>query len=120
MLRTAVKPWLAKHPGVSLKITGHSWDWELRQNQYQALAEGHIPDTTYGEAYVSEFVSLGIYSPVSDAARALFPESTYRYALMGGKAYGLAESSGATALAVNLDKVELRISPPSSIGTYGQ
>ena len=64
-------PFVERHPGVSLNITSHSWDTDLRQNQLMGLAAGIIPDTTYGEAYVNEFVQLGVFAPVSDAAAAL-------------------------------------------------
>jgi hypothetical protein len=63
--RAIFVPWLEAHPGVSMNITTHSWDWDLRQNQLMALAAGIYPDTTYGEAYVNEFVQLGVYSPLS-------------------------------------------------------
>jgi len=56
LARELYLPWLDKHPGVSLKITGHSWDYDLRQNHLMALAAGLVPDVTYGEGYVSEFV----------------------------------------------------------------
>jgi ABC-type glycerol-3-phosphate transport system substrate-binding protein len=95
-------PFLEKHPGVSMKITSHSWDWDLRQNQLMALAAGIVPDTTYGEAYVNEFVQLGIFNPVSDAAAQLFPEGTTRGATVDGKTYGLPKSSGADVLFINL------------------
>ncbi len=106
LLRTAYPPWLEKNPGVSLKITGHSWDWDLRQNMFLALAAGITPDTTYGEAYVAEFVSLGVLAPVSDASAALFAEGATRVAVKDGKTHGLPETSGANVLFVNLDKVE--------------
>jgi ABC-type glycerol-3-phosphate transport system substrate-binding protein len=106
MIRAGVLPWLAKHPGVSVKISGHNWDVALRQNEYLALAAGITPDTSYGEAYVSEFAELGVYAPVSAAAMALFPDSTYRAVLKDGKAYGLAETTGANVLFVNLDTVK--------------
>lgn len=61
-----------------------------------------MPDTTYGEAYVNEFVQLGIYNTVSDEAAALFPEGTTRGSTMDGKHYGLPKSSGADALFINL------------------
>jgi ABC-type glycerol-3-phosphate transport system substrate-binding protein len=101
--RVAFLPWLDKHPGVSLKITGHSWDWDLRQNQLMALAAGIIPDTTYGEAYVNEFVQLDVYSPLSDTVAQLFAPGTYKGATgADGKIYGLPKSSGADVLFINL------------------
>jgi len=100
--RQMFKPWLEKHPGVSMKITSHSWDWDLRQNQLMALAAGIYPDTTYGEAYVNEFVQLGVFNPLSDAAVALFPEGTTAGARVNGKTYGLPKSSGADVLFINL------------------
>lgn len=93
---------LEKHPGTSVKITAHSWDWDLRQNQLMALAAGIYPDVTYGEAYVNEFVQLGVFAPVSDAAAKLFPEGTTRGATIDGKVYGLPMSSGADVLFINL------------------
>ncbi len=101
--RQLFKPWLEKHPGVSMKITSHSWDWDLRQNQLMALAAGIFPDTTYGEAYVNEFVQLGVFNPLSDAAVAQFPEGTTEGARVDGKTYGLPKSSGADVLFINLE-----------------
>src|SRR5215216_6334440 len=46
LARQMYPPFLEKHPGVSLKITGHSWDADLRQNQLMALAAQIIPDVT--------------------------------------------------------------------------
>ena len=117
MLRAAYKPWLEKHPGVSLKITGHSWDWDLRQNQFLALAAGITPDTTYGEAYVAEFVHLGVLAPVSDASAALFAEGANRVAVMNGKTHGLPETSGTNVLFVNADKVEEAGMDPANLPT---
>ena len=110
-------PFLENHPGVSLNITTHSWDWDLRQNQLMALAAGIIPDTTYGEAYVNEFVQLDVFNPVSDAAAQLFPEGTLRGATRDGKVYGLPKSSGADVLFVNLDIVEKAGLDPSKLPT---
>src|SRR6185503_9685687 len=73
--RTMFIPWLARHPGVTLNITQHGWDFDLRQNQLAALAAGLIPDVSYGEAYVSEFVQLGVYSPVSNDVAQLFADA---------------------------------------------
>jgi ABC-type glycerol-3-phosphate transport system substrate-binding protein len=100
--RQLFKPWLEKHPGVSMKITSHSWDWDLRQNQLMALAAGIVPDATYGEAYVNEFVQLGVYAPVGEAAASQFPAGTIRGATIDGKTYGLPKSSGADVLFINL------------------
>lgn len=100
--RAIFKPWLEKHPGVSMKITTHSWDWDLRQNQLMGLAAGIYPDTTYGEAYVNEFVQLGVFNTVSDSVKAQFAEGTYAGATVDGKTYGLAKSSGADVLFINL------------------
>jgi hypothetical protein len=108
MIRAGVLPWLAAHPGVSVKITGHGWDAGLRQNIYLALAAGITPDTGYGEAYVTEFVGLGVYAPVSAASQALFPAGVLRAVTKPDdhKAYGLAETTGANAMFVNLDSVK--------------
>jgi len=106
MIRAGVLPWLAKHPGVTVNITGHNWDAALRQNIYLALAAGITPDTGYGEAYVTEFVNLGVYAPVSAESQALFPPGPLRAATKtDGKAYGLAETTGANVLFINTDAV---------------
>lgn len=102
LARALYPPFLENHPGVSLKITAHSWDWDLRQNQLMSLAAGIIPDVTYGEAYVNEFVQLGVYNPVSEAAAQQFPEGTVRGAVVEGQTYGLPMSSGADVLFINL------------------
>lgn len=102
LARAMYPPFLEKHPGVTLKITAHSWDWDLRQNQLMALAAGIVPDVSYGEAYVNEFVQLGIYNPVSDAAAQQFPAGTTAGATVDGKVYGLPMSSGADVLFINL------------------
>jgi ABC-type glycerol-3-phosphate transport system substrate-binding protein len=98
-------PWLTKHPGVTLHITGHSWDIDLRTNQLLALASGQMGDTTYGEAYVNEFVQLGVYADLDPKYSALFPAGPLGGATVGGKVYGLPKSTGADVLFVNLDKV---------------
>jgi ABC-type glycerol-3-phosphate transport system substrate-binding protein len=98
-------PWLAKHPGVTLHITGHSWDVDLRTNQLLALASGQMGDTTYGEAYVNEFVQLGVYSDLDPKYSALFPAGPLGGATVAGKVYGLPKSTGADVLFINLDKV---------------
>lgn len=100
--RLIFRPWLAKHPGVTLKVTTHSWDTDLRTNQLMALAAGLIPDTTYGEAYVNEFVQLGVYSPLDEKVVALFAEGSTAGALVDGKHYGLPKSSGADVLFINM------------------
>ncbi len=102
LARVMFRPWLEKHPGVTMKISTHSWDSDLRQNQLMALASGLIPDTTYGEAYVNEFVQLGVYNTVSDDKAALFAEGSTRGSTKDGKHYGLPKSSGADALFINL------------------
>jgi ABC-type glycerol-3-phosphate transport system substrate-binding protein len=99
-------PFVEAHPGVTLKISTHSWDSGLRTNQFMALAAGLIPDTTYGEAYVNEFVQLNVYNPVADDIAALFAEGSIAGATIDGKAYGLAKSSGADVLFINMDKYE--------------
>jgi ABC-type glycerol-3-phosphate transport system substrate-binding protein len=106
LARAAFKPWLVKHPGVSLNITGHGWDAELRANQLNALAAGIIPDATYGESFVSEFARMGIYKPVSRTSAGLFPDGPMAEARFNGKYYGLPQSSGTNALMVNLDVLE--------------
>ena len=106
MIRLQAKAFLDKYPGTTLKITGHNWDWALRENQYLALAAGITPDTGYGEAYVGEFAQLGIYNPVSAAARDLFPPSVYRAVTVDGEALGLPETTGANAMFINVDRLE--------------
>ena len=106
LLRAQVKPFLAAHPGVSVKITGHGWDAGLRQNLYLALAAGITPDTSYGEAYVTEFANLGLYSPLSKENQAKFPEGVIRATTKDGVAYGFAETTGANVLFVNTDSVK--------------
>jgi len=110
-------PFMEKHPGVSLKIVTHSWDSELRQNQLMALAAGITPDTTYGEAYVNEFVQLGIYNTVSADAAGQFPSGPLRGATLDGKVYGLPKSSGADVLFINLDKVKAAGLDPAKLPT---
>jgi ABC-type glycerol-3-phosphate transport system substrate-binding protein len=101
MIRLQAKPFLEKHPGVTLKITGHSWDWDLRQNEYLALAAGITPDTGYGEAYVTEFAILGVYAPVSETVADLFAPGTLRAQFIDGVHYGLSETTGANVLFIN-------------------
>jgi ABC-type glycerol-3-phosphate transport system substrate-binding protein len=103
--RLKYRPFLAKHPGVTLKITTHSWDSDLRTNQLLALASGQPPDTTYGEAYVNEFVQLGVYAELDATAAALFPAGPCAGATVDGKVYGFPKSTGADVLFINLDKV---------------
>jgi len=102
LARTIFLPWLEKHPGVSMNITTHSWDWDLRQNQLMALAAGIVPDTTYGEAYVNEFVQLGVFAPVSEDVVSQFAEGSTGGAFVDGKHYGIPKSSGADVLFINL------------------
>jgi len=117
MIRLQAKAFLSKHPGTTLKITGHNWDWALRENQYLALAAGLIPDTGYGEAYVGEFAQLGIYQPISAASVALFPPSVLRSMTVEGKALGLPETTGANAMFINLDRVEEAGLDPTKLPT---
>jgi ABC-type glycerol-3-phosphate transport system substrate-binding protein len=98
-------PWMEAHPGVTLNVTTHSWDSELRMNQLIAMAAGLVPDTTYGEAYVNEFVQLGVYSALDAEKAKLFPKGTTDGANVGDVVYGFPKSSGANVLFVNLDKV---------------
>ncbi len=106
LARTKFQPFVDAHPGVTLNITTHSWDWDLRQNQLMGLAAGIIPDTTYGEAYVNEFVQLDVFASVAADKAALLAEGSVAGATKDGKVYGLAKSSGADVLFINLDKVE--------------
>jgi len=97
-------PWLAKHPGISLNITGHGWDWDLRQNQLMAMAAGTIMDTVIGEQYCNEFTQLGIYSGIKPEVAAKFADGAVRGATSAdGKVSGLPAISGAQALFINLD-----------------
>jgi hypothetical protein len=117
--RAIFKPWLDANPGVSMNITSHSWDWDLRQNQLMALAAGIYPETTYGEAYVNEFVQLGVYAPLSkEVAEANFAPGTFAGAIgADGEVYGYAKSSGADVLFVNLDKVAEAGMDPTKLPT---
>ncbi len=108
-------PWLARHPGVTMKITQHGWEFELRQNQLAALAAGVIPDVTYGEGYVSEFVQRGVYSPVSNDAAKLFADASTRVAFKDGRYYGLPKTSGAEVLLINLNKVSAAGGDPANL-----
>ena len=110
-------PFVDAHPGVTMKITTHSWDWDLRQNQLMGLAAGIIPDTTYGEAYVNEFVQLDVFAPVSQAKADMLAAGSVAGATKDGKVYGLAKSSGADVLFVNLDKVEAAGQDPTKLPT---
>jgi ABC-type glycerol-3-phosphate transport system substrate-binding protein len=115
--RAIFSPWLAKHPGVSMKITTHSWDWDLRQNQLMALAAGLIPDTTYGEAYVNEFVQLNVYSELSADVAKNFADGSYAGSVVDGKIYGLPKSSGADVLFINLDMYKKAGLDPAKLPT---
>ena len=115
--RAIFNPWLEAHPGVSMNITTHSWDWDLRQNQLMAMAAGLDIDTTYGEAYVNEFVQLGVYQALDQAVADKFASGTYQGALVDGMVYGLAKSSGADVLFVNLDKVIAAGMDPTKLPT---
>jgi ABC-type glycerol-3-phosphate transport system substrate-binding protein len=110
-------PFIEAHPGISLTITSHNWDSALRQNQLMSLAAGIIPDTTYGEAYVNEFVQLGVYAPVAADKAALFADGSIAGATLDGTTYGLAKTSGADVLFVNLDKVEAAGMDPDKLPT---
>jgi ABC-type glycerol-3-phosphate transport system substrate-binding protein len=116
--REIFSPWLEKNPGVSMKITTHSWDADLRQNQLMALAAGLIMDTTYGEAYVNEFVQLGVYSPLDPAVAKNFADGSFAGSMMpDGKIYGLPKSSGADVLFINLDKWQAAKLDPTKLPT---
>jgi ABC-type glycerol-3-phosphate transport system substrate-binding protein len=110
-------PFVEAHPGVSLNIKTHGWDTGLRENQLLAIAAGLTPDTTYGEAYVNEFVQLGVYNPVSADKAALFADGTIRGATLNGKQYGLPKSSGADVLFINLDLMEKAGLDPTKLPT---
>jgi len=113
--RLKYRPFLAKHPGVTLDVTTHSWDADLRTNQLLAIASGQSPDTTYGEAYVNEFVQYGVYAPLSEDKAALFPPGPLAYGIKDGKHYALPKSTGADVLFVNLDKVTAAGGDPSKL-----
>lgn len=115
--RVKYRPWLATHPGVTLNITTHSWDVELHTNQLLAIASGQSPDTTYGEAYVSEFAQMGVYAELSLEAAAKFPAGPLSGATIGGKVYGLPKSTGADVLFINLDKVSSAGADPARLPT---
>jgi len=101
--RLKYRPFLANHPGVSMNVTTHSWDTDLRTNQLLAIASGQSPDTTYGEAYVNEFVQYGVYAELSPDKAKLFPPGPTFGATTNGKCYGFPKSTGANVLFVNLD-----------------
>ena len=42
--RLKYRPVLKNHPGVTLNITTHSWDTDLRTNQLLAIASGQSPE----------------------------------------------------------------------------
>jgi ABC-type glycerol-3-phosphate transport system substrate-binding protein len=115
LARTMFVPWLARHPGVTMEITQHGWDVDLRQNQIAALAAGIVPDVTYGEAYVSEFVQLGVFSPISNDVANLFADASTRVAFKDGHYYGLPKTSGANVLFVNLDVVSAAGGDPARL-----
>ena len=115
--RLKYRPWLAKHPGVTLNVATHSWDIDLRTNQLLAIASGQSPDTTYGEAYVNEFVQYGVYAPLSETAAALFPDGPLAYGVKAGAHYALPKSTGADVLFVNLDKVTAAGGDPAKLPT---
>ena len=115
--RAKYLPWLKAHPGVTLNVTTHSWDADLRTNQLLALASGQVPDTTYGEAYVPEFALMGVYAELSADAAAKFPAGPLGGATLGGKVYALPKSTGADVLFVNLDKVTAAGMDPAKLPT---
>jgi ABC-type glycerol-3-phosphate transport system substrate-binding protein len=115
--RAKYLPWLANHPGVTLNVTTHSWDMDLRTNQLLALASGQIPDTTYGEAYVPEFALMGVYAELDPAMAAKFPAGPIAGATLNGKFYALPKSTGADVLFVNLDKVTAAGMDPAKLPT---
>ncbi len=115
--RLKYRPWLANHPGVTLTITTHSWDADLRTNQLLAIASGQPPDTTYGEAYVNEFVQYGVYAPLSETAAALFADGPLAYGVSNGAHYALPKSTGSDVLFVNLDKVTAAGGDPAKLPT---
>jgi ABC-type glycerol-3-phosphate transport system substrate-binding protein len=84
---------------------------------FLALAAGITMDTTYGEAYVCEFVALDVLAPVSKAVGDLFAEGAARMAIKDGQYYGLPETSGANALFINLDSVEKAGLDPTALPT---
>jgi ABC-type glycerol-3-phosphate transport system substrate-binding protein len=104
--RAAFNPWLQKHPGVALNITGHGWDAGLYFEQLNAIASNYIPDVTCGEAFVYEFARKGLFNPVSPAVAGMFPACTLAAALMDGKYYGVPQGSGANVLMINRDVLE--------------
>jgi len=101
--RLKYRPFLTNHPGVTMNITTHSWDTDLRTNQLLAIASGQQIDTTYGEGFVNEFVQYGVYIDLDPAKAALFPPGPMYYGQSGGKYYALPKSTGGDTLFVNLD-----------------
>lgn len=117
LARLKYRPFLSENPGVILNITTHGWDADLRTNQLMAIASGETPDTTYGEAYVSEFAQLGMYADLDPKAVELFPDSLLASVTVGGLVYALPKSTGATVLFVNLDKVSQAGADPTRLPT---
>ncbi len=113
--RIKYRKFMTDHPGVSLNVTTHSWDADLRTNQLLAIASGQPPDTTYGEAYVNEFVQLGVYAELAADKAALFPDGPLSVCSIAGKAYGLPKSTGADVLFVNLDLVSKAGADPAKL-----
>jgi len=101
--RLKYRPVIKNHPGITLNITTHSWDADLRTNQLLAIASGQSPDTTYGEAYVNEFVQYGVYAALDPAKAALFPPGPLGYGHQGSDYFGFPKSTGGDTLFVNLD-----------------
>ena len=60
------KPFLDKHPGVQLKISSHSWDSELRQNQLMSVRRKSCCTRLMSVSYRSP---MSIATPNRDAAR---------------------------------------------------
>ncbi len=104
--RQLFPPWLEQHPGVKLKITAHDWGNWLLVNILKAVAAGLCPDTTIDEIYVNELARLGVYQPLPDRYKNLFPDSTIGGAVLGGRAYALPGRSGTNSLGINLDALE--------------
>lgn len=111
------RPWLEKHPGVKLKISGHGWDWDLGTNTYLALAAGRVPDTTVGEAMTSQLTQLGVFAPLSDKVADLFVPGSTAAAMKDGKRHALPQCSGADVLFVNVSKVKEAGLDPSKMPT---
>lgn len=117
LARAAWRPWLTKHPGVSMKVTSHDWDRNLRENLLLAIAAGNQPDTTIGEGYCREFTRLGVFSEISPDVAAKCADGAVLNTKYKGKFYGLPSMTGTSALMINLDVLQKAGLDPAKLPT---